>query len=824
LEETDLNAATLEQLLYRSLSAAAFFFFAVSLTAQNQPGVSGQVKDTQARGVPDAQLRLFRQDLSEPVITFSDARGDFRFEGIEPGAVVLEVQKDGFRSQAINLQVDKHSRKALDVTLDVAGVNETVIVTAAGEAQTADEVSKAYSNISHDEIVNRDEYSIANLLATVPGVQIFNQGGPGQYTTMSIRGLPTSAGAILVDGLRFRDAATTQADATSFLSTLNVNDVDHIEVMRGSGSSLYGTNAIGGTVNILTDQGGGATHGQVQLEGGSLGLIRGRAMIAGGALRDKLKYSLGLAYLNVMSGVGGQNTYRSAGIQGSARYDFSSKMSLSGRFWGSDDFAILDSSPTNYGIPYSNIPASIIVPAIPLSPAGVKILLAGGTPNFGNATYIPDADDPGSQAGSRFENTALIFRDIVSPVFDWQASYQLVHTGRTYNDGPGGIGYQPPADDFSQYAGTINTAGMRATARITPWLSLTGGYEYERENYFDRQNNNLPAPDLITEQTHAHQQSNAGYFAAQFAFLHRRLQVSLSGRAQAFDLSSPDFQYNGTGNPYTNLSLNVPHALTGDVSIAYLLPKSSTKLRAHAGNAYRAPALYERFGGGFYNNPANGSVVFTPYGDPRLAPDRYNSVDAGLDQYFFRNKVRLSATAFYIRIAQRIEFDSSGIVNPSTDPFGRGEGYINGAGGISRGEEVSVEARPASSLTFSAAYTYTNADTDQDSEVPGFYRTFDSPRHMVTMVATKQWSKRFLTTISLFHYSNYFDAFVGYLQAYEFPGYTKANFTASYRAWEREKKSARIYAKVDNLFHETYYVAGFLAPRTTFVTGIGYSF
>ncbi len=112
-------------------------------------------------------------------------------------------------------------------------MNQSVVVTAAGEAQTFDEVSKAFSNISHDEIVNRNEYSIASLLTTVPGLLIRNDGGPGQYTTMSIRGLPASAGAILVDGLRFRDAATTQGDAISFLGGLNLVDVDHIEVLRG---------------------------------------------------------------------------------------------------------------------------------------------------------------------------------------------------------------------------------------------------------------------------------------------------------------------------------------------------------------------------------------------------------------------------------------------------------------------------------------------------------------------------------------------------------------------------------------------------------------
>ena len=58
--------------------------------------------------------------------------------------------------------------------------------------------------------------------------------------------------------MRFRDASTIQADATSFLATLNFVAADRVEVLRGSGSSLYGTNAVGGVVNIVTRPGGGA--------------------------------------------------------------------------------------------------------------------------------------------------------------------------------------------------------------------------------------------------------------------------------------------------------------------------------------------------------------------------------------------------------------------------------------------------------------------------------------------------------------------------------------------------------------------------------------
>jgi iron complex outermembrane receptor protein len=179
---------------------------------------------------------------------------------------------------------------------------------------------------------------------------------------------------------------------------------------------------------------------------------------------------------------------------------------------------------------------------------------------------------------------------------------------------------------------------------------------------------------------------------------------------------------------------------------------------------------------------------------------------------------------FYTRVVQIIGFNSNGAINPGTDPFGRSSGYINTSGGISRGAELSVEARPMRSLAFSASYTYANADTDTDSQVPGFYNVFDTPRHMISLVATKQWTKRFNTTIDLFHYSSYYDAYVGYLQAYAFPGFTKTNLISSYRFWDDERKSARFYGKVENLFNQRYYFAGVLAPRATFVGGIEYAF
>src|SRR5207237_7273757 len=115
--------------------------------------------------------------------------------------------------------------------------------------------------VDRKEIDERDEAAIAESLRTVPGLRMQQLGGPGSFTSIKTRGLRNEDTAVLIDGLRFRDAAATQGDASGFLEDLIVTDVSRVEVLRGSGSSLYGTNAIGGVVNLITDEGGRRFHG-----------------------------------------------------------------------------------------------------------------------------------------------------------------------------------------------------------------------------------------------------------------------------------------------------------------------------------------------------------------------------------------------------------------------------------------------------------------------------------------------------------------------------------------------------------------------------------
>ncbi|MGH9938811.1 MAG: TonB-dependent receptor, partial [Blastocatellia bacterium] len=309
---------------------------------------------------------------------------------------------------------DKPVNERLDIALDVAAINDGVVVTSSGTAQSVDEVSKAVTVIDAQQIELRNEYSILESLRIAPGVRVVQQGGPGSFASIRIRGLRSFDTGVLIDGHRFRDAADTQGSANGFINELNVVSLERIEVLRGSGSSLYGSNAIGGVVNLVTDSGGGRLRGQAQFEGGGLGLFRGRGTVAGGAMDDRMFYSGGLSHLNVADGVDGDDRARQTSLQGLLGYHFMPNVTLSGRVYANDAFAALNESPAS-APGFTPPPSGARVRAIPLDLDEQRrveargIPLAPGNYNRGDANFIPDLNDPDNRRDSDFFSGALNF-------------------------------------------------------------------------------------------------------------------------------------------------------------------------------------------------------------------------------------------------------------------------------------------------------------------------------------------------------------------------------------------------------------------------------
>jgi iron complex outermembrane receptor protein len=307
---------------------------AVTTRAQNTGGasISGHVKDPKGANLPGATVALYGRDRTFSLVTATDAGGAYSFEKLAPGEYLVEAEASGFAAaSAKSVMVERGQTTTLDISVELSGVRSTVVVTASDSPQTVDEVSKALTVVDNQEIDERDESSVPESLRVVPGLRVQQLGGPGSFTSIKTRGLPSKDTVVLIDGIRFRDAAATQGDASGFLEDLFVTDISRVEVLRGSGSPLYGSNAVGGVVNLVTDEGGGPIHGSVLGEGGGLGMFRTRAQIAGGSHSNRVVYSGGFSFLNVTHGVDGDDEARNTSGQGRVLFRLSPTATLTGR-------------------------------------------------------------------------------------------------------------------------------------------------------------------------------------------------------------------------------------------------------------------------------------------------------------------------------------------------------------------------------------------------------------------------------------------------------------------------------------------------------------
>jgi vitamin B12 transporter len=791
--------------------------------AQAGATLAGRVTDPSGAVVAGAVVTLYareRRDLR--LSTETDDAGAYRFERLAPGAYLVEVAAEGFApSAAREVAVGRGGAAALDISLEVAGLSAEVVVTASDAPQTVDEVSKAVTVVGRAEIEERDEATLGDALRAVPGLRVQQLGGPGSFVTVQTRGLRSQDTSLLIDGQRFRDPTAVRGDASGFLSDFVVTGAGRVEILRGSGSSLYGTNAIGVVVNVVTEEGGGPFRGSLLAEGGGLGFARGRAQIAGGAGEaDRLAYSAAVSHLNVARGADGDDAARATNAQGRALLHLTPTATLSARVYASDTFVQLNEDPQAVG----DLPATGIVEARAVSESELRRYERGtplGQLNLGGATFLPAANDADFSRAARFFSGAFTFAHRPAESFGYSFSYHGLVTRNAFREGPAVPGdpadffFEPRGTTRNHFDGAVHTLNARADFQLGRHNYVTAGYEFEDESYHNRSLAVTASGDSAVE---VGERSHAFFVQDQLRFLDARLQLSAAFRAQTFSLGAPRFSPAGA-TPYGDIDfVSPPTAYTGDGSVAYLFRSSGTKLRAHVGNGYRKPSLFERFGTFF-----DSFFGFGALGDPRLAPERSIAFDAGVDQTFAGNRARLSATYFYTRLQQVVDFFNS----TPNDPFGRFGGYLNTGGGLARGVELSGQLAPTRTTELFASYTYTNSDHRRPL-VENILRTFGTPAHQFTLVATQRLGRRAFVNFDLAASGDYlaplFDNRTFSTRAFRFGGHLKADVTASY-AWPlAESRTLRLFGKVENLFDRDYFENGFRTPGVTGRAGAALNF
>ncbi len=672
-------------------------------------------------------------------------------------------------------------------------IRETVTVSS-GTSQDETEISKTVYLIDAKQLRERSEFSFADSVRTVPGLRVQQIGGFGRIVTIKTRGLRNSDTAILIDGMRFRDASAINGDATSFLSDFTHTNAFRLEVLRGTGSSLYGTNAGGGAIDIQSQTPRKGFHGGLTTAFGSLGQKRIRGNISDGF--DKFGYTLGISRTIFSEGIDKDDDANNANFNGRIDYNPTSKTFLSGRFFVSDAFVKLNSSPDTFG-------------TLPLI---TSIISAQKGTNF-----VVDANDPDNFQKSQIFNGQFRFTQVFTDGLFFSANYQGSKTKRRNVNGVLGVGFQSASN--STFEGLINTFETKLDWR-TKRNNLTVGYEYETEKYG---NDGFSSNVNATFFARAKQNSNTFFVQDLLNFLDGKLQFSGSFRTQFFSLKNPTFSRNNP--PYSNLTLtSPPNSYTFDGSASYFVSKTNTKFRFHAGNGYRVPSLYERFGT-FYSSF---SQSFTALGDPNLTPEKTFAFDGGIEQSFADNRAKVVAIYFYTKLNDIVGFANvAPSIGTTTRPFG---GYFNTKGGVSRGAEFSGDFKITNTTTLFTSYTYTNSD-QLTPQVAGsrITRTLGVPDHQFSFVATQYIGKRFFVNADFVASSEYlapiFSNSIFQTRIYSFKGNRKADVTASYEIPSfNEKLKWRLFGTVENLFAYEYFENGFQTAGRTGKVGLSLNF
>ena len=167
--------------------------------------------------------------------------------------------------------------------------SDTVVITATRTAQTVDESLASVSVITSADIEKQNATNLLEVLQSLAGISMTSSGGQGTLTSLFMRGTNSNHLLVLIDGVK----AGSVASGTTSFEFIPVEQIDRIEIVRGPRSSLYGSEAIGGVIQIFTKKGDGKLKPSISLAAGSYGTQKAVTTITGGG--EDTSYSASLS-------------------------------------------------------------------------------------------------------------------------------------------------------------------------------------------------------------------------------------------------------------------------------------------------------------------------------------------------------------------------------------------------------------------------------------------------------------------------------------------------------------------------------------------------
>jgi vitamin B12 transporter len=171
---------------------------------------------------------------------------------------------------------------------------QSVVVTATRIPTPEIEVASSVTIVTAEDISARQIRTLPDLLKEVPGLNVVQAGGPGGQTSVFMRGTNSNHTKVFIDGI---DVADPSSSTSSFdFGQLLTQDIQRVEVLRGPQSGLYGSDAVGGVINVITKSGSGPAQFNASIEGGSFDTFNQTAGVSGSV--DQFQYAANFQHLH----------------------------------------------------------------------------------------------------------------------------------------------------------------------------------------------------------------------------------------------------------------------------------------------------------------------------------------------------------------------------------------------------------------------------------------------------------------------------------------------------------------------------------------------
>jgi outer membrane cobalamin receptor len=297
----------------------------------------GKVLDPDGRTVSGARVSLL-SGLSPVEERETGAAGEYLFESLAAGKFTLVANMTGFSTLSNEIQLSPGETATADLHLKLGALEERVVVSASIGGALAPQIGSSVSVVTQQEISDRDAESVFQVLRGLPGLEVNQTGRYGGATSVFIRGGNSNYNLVMIDGVQVNlfggdfDFASLAADG-----------VDHIEVSRGPQSALYGSNAVAGAINIVSERGEGPPHFSFLAEGGSF--TTRRFATNGNGLAHGVSWAYNLSRLD-SGGVVANDNYRNQSSYLSFGYSRTPKRQFTAHFFGNANDA---GAPGPYG-------------------------------------------------------------------------------------------------------------------------------------------------------------------------------------------------------------------------------------------------------------------------------------------------------------------------------------------------------------------------------------------------------------------------------------------------------------------------------------------